>query len=589
MTHGIARWPYTMIAIVVLIAFGRESAAQPNDQKEKKVLVEVVNAAASPTDLQICSGISDKMAEAIIKYREELGGFGSHEDLEALIMELDPSGETMKALCACYLCCGVNPTATGKWRTLPYETQYPNGGGQFPTAHATMLPTGKVLFFPEFDSNETLLWDPTTQVTPLFSYPDNFPNDWLWCSHHVFLSTGELMAVGGGGNLISGAIDSAWRFDPFGGPNGKGWWTQAASMANRRWYPTLVNLGEGLCFVASGYDPNVVSNVECEIYDDASDTWTTLTGPPWNPNGADRSFPETYPSLHVLPTGEIFFSRTGWHNDQTPGTTAWYFRFTSPTQGEWIDMTSSLAYPDRTEGMAVQILKRNPANPHEYDSTIMVVGGGTPDPSGQATAESIHVSPLAINTPWNPPTSMLEPRQHAHAVLLPDGTVLGFGGDWPLTSEIYSPGTNTWTRQGDLQYPRGYHSTSLLLPSGQVMTAGGDFEWIEIFDPPYLFKGTRPKITSAPSLVHHGQSFKMETTQATIIKQIVLVRPMSVTHHTDSEQRVLAMDFTRDGTSFKVRAPDGIHPHPVAPRGWYMLFALNCNGVPSVARWIFLH
>lgn len=573
---------------VALAASEQAFARQADDAAEPAVLVDVVNAAEKPWQLQLCAKIADDVAEKILSIRDEVGGFGSHEEMEIALLKVDPTGDTLKKLCACYVCCGVNPNAVGQWNTLPYQTQNPSGQ-VWPTAHATMLPTGKVLFFPEFDSTEVLLWNPANSVTPLFSYPDNFTTDWLWCSHHVFLSTGELLVMGGGGNSSGGALDRAWRFDPFGGPNGRGWWTQAATMANRRWYPTAVNLGEGLVFVAAGLNGVGGYADQCEIYDDAANTWTTLTGPPWNPGGADKNFPETYPSLHVLPTGQIFFSRGGWHFSDTPGNSAWYFQFTSATTGEWITMSSPLSYPDRTESAAVQILKRNPANPHEYDSTIMVLGGGDPDPSGLATAESINVSPLTSSTPWNPPTAMLEPRQHAHAVLLPDGTVLGFGGDGALTSEIYNPATNGWTQQDSIQYPRGYHSTTVLLPSGQVMTAGGDYETIEIFNPPYLYRGARPKIVTAPSLVHHGDTFTMTTTQASIIKKVVLVRPMSDTHHTESEQRVLAMDFTRSGSTLTVRAPDTIHPHPAAPRGWYMLFVLNCNGVPSPARWFFLH
>lgn len=585
------RWftrAWLVAAVTLLELSGSPAFARQTDDFGDSVLIDVVNIAEKPAQLQYCAKISDAIAESILKYRDSKGGYKSSDELEADLLTIDPTGETLKALCACYACCGVSPQAVGQWNTLPYQTRRPDGS-IWPSAHASMLPTGSVLFFPEFDSNETLLWDPTDQVTPRFRFPDNFPDDWLWCSHHVFLSTGELFVVGGGGNSSAGALDSAWRFDPFAGVTGNGRWTQAASMANRRWYPTAVNLGEGLVFVAAGLNGTGGYATQCEIYDDVADTWTVLTGPPWNPGGADRLFPETYPSLHVLPTGEIFFSRGGWHFSDTPGTTAWYFTFTAATAGEWTEMTTSLSYPDRTEGMAVQLLARNPANPHEYDSTIMMVGGGDPDPGGLNKAESIDVSPLTPSTPWNSPTTLLEGRQHAHAVLLPDGTVLGFGGDGAITSEIYNPATNTWTQQDSIQFPRGYHSTTVLLPSGQVMTAGGDFETIEVFNPPYLYKGTRPKVVTAPALVHHGSTFTMTTTQTSIIKKVVLVRPMSVTHHTDSEQRVLAMDFTRSGSTLTVRAPDGIHPHPVAPRGWYMLFILNCNGVPSVAHWIFLH
>jgi hypothetical protein len=74
---------------------------------------------------------------------------------------------------------------------------------------------------------------------------------------------------------------------------------------------------------------------------------------------------------------------------------------------------------------------------------------------------------------------------------------------------------------------RGYHSVSLLLPSGKVLVAGGDGNsQIEIFSPPYLFRGARPIIASAPGLVQHGQTFSIETRDAESIVKAVLVRPM---------------------------------------------------------------
>lgn len=33
----------------------------------------------------------------------------------------------------------------------------------------------------------------------------------------------------------------------------------------------------------------------------------------------------------------------------------------------------------------------------------------------------------------------------------------------------------------------------------------------------------------------------------------------------------------------------GGHPHPLAQQGYYMLLAINNNGVPLVAKWIYLH
>ena len=136
----------------------------------------------------------------------------------------------------------------------------------------------------------------------------------------------------------------------------------------------------------------------------------------------------------------------------------------------------------------------------------------------------------------------------------------------------------------------------LLLPSGKVMMAGGTSgegsSGIEIYSPPYLFGGARPVISNAPDLVHHGQNFTIESPDAATIVKVVLVRPMAVTHQTDAEQRVLEMPYIHDHanpTRLTLTAPHGGHPHSLAPQGYYMLFAINNNGVPSVAKWIYLH
>ena len=105
--------------------------------------------------------------------------------------------------------------------------------------------------------------------------------------------------------------------------------------------------------------------------------------------------------------------------------------------------------------------------------------------------------------------------------LLPDGTVLASGGMTTsdgvdlskavLPAEIWDPATETWTTVASLTTGREYHSTALLLPDGRVLMAGGgqlpgratDIYSGEIYSPPYLFKGARPTITSAPSLVNY--------------------------------------------------------------------------------------
>jgi hypothetical protein len=53
---------------------------------------------------------------------------------------------------------------------------------------------------------------------------------------------------------------------------------------------------------------------------------------------------------------------------------------------------------------------------------------------------------------------------------------------------------------------------------------------------------------------------------------------------------VIPLRFARTAaTTLTATAPNGWHPHAIAPRGYYMLFILNSNGVPSEGKFIYLH
>jgi hypothetical protein len=156
---------------------------------------------------------------------------------------------------------------------------------------------------------------------------------------------------------------------------------------------------------------------------------------------------------------------------------------------------------------------------------------------------------------------------------------------------MFDPKTNTWSGMATLPSIRDYHSAAILLPGGKVMMAGWNNTTIEIFSPPYLFKGARPAITSAPASVSHGADFTIATPDAASIVKAVMVRPMAITHQTDGEQRVLEMFFLHDHVhpnNLITTAPTGGTAGANARRGYYMLFLLNNKGVPSVARWIYL-
>jgi len=162
-----------------------------------------------------------------------------------------------------------------------------------------------------------------------------------------------------------------------------------------------------------------------------------------------------------------------------------------------------------------------------------------------------------------------------------------------LSAEIWDPVTETWTTLPAMQVTRGYHSTALLLPDGRVLVAGGGqgadstsfHNNAEFYSPDYLFKGSRPKISSIPATITFDQKFSILTAQASSINRVSLIRLPSVTHSFDQSQRFMWLNFTKKTGSLRVTAPANGNE---APPGYYMLFIINSKGVPSVAAMVHL-
>jgi hypothetical protein len=460
----------------------------------------------------------------------------------------------------------------GAWSVFPRPIPRRGPGTYDGVVHAALLHTGKVLFITADET--TLLWDPEDTSAATFEDPANQPPYSQLCGHHVFLSDGQLLSVGGGGYGPNPVARWGYRFDP----GTKTWSPTANPMSESKWYPTAVVLDDDRVLVTCGN-----SGGQMDIYDKATDTFAQIV------SGDDKHFPNLYPGLHVLPNHVVFYSRTGWGSAgaggfATPDGTSAYFALTGPNSGAWTPITPALV--NRAKGMSVMLHATTP--PYVR---ILVMGGV--DNATNNTYELFDATVLSPASSWSGPIAFPDGQHRSlcSAVSLPDGKVFVSGGiqvpNSPCT--MFDPETNTWAPMAALPSIRDYHSVSILLPSGRVMMAGWNNSSIEIFDPPYMFH-KRPAISAAPSLVHHGQTFTISSPDAASIARAVLVRPMAITHQTDSEQRVLVMScLQRRGHRLTLTAPHGGHPHALAPKGYYLLFVVTDTGIPSEGRWIYLH
>ena len=415
--------------------------------------------------------------------------------------------------------------------------------------HLSLLPTGKVLSFGL--SGTPQVWDPARRTFTSVPSPSL-----LFCAGHSFLADGRLLVAGGNNNPTAAAngLPNINIFTP-----GSQSWTTSVPMRRGRWYPTNTMLANGDVVILAGKDEAGVTVRVPEVW--SSGTLRELST-------AAVSLP-LYPRTFLAPNGKIFLA------GEFAAT-----KYLDPSgTGSWTPVATR-KYGQRDYGAAVMY----------DDGKILYVGGGRTT----NTAETINLNSAAPAWQWT--GSMAFRRRHLNATVLPTGEVLVTGGTSGITfndyklavhaAELWNPATGLWTTLASNTVNRVYHSTSILLPDGRVLHTGSgdgspDQKNAELFSPPYLFRGSRPTITAAPSVVGYGSSFSVSTPQAANIAKVSFIRLGSTTHAFDMNQRFQRLSFTRQTGALTISAP---RIKNRAPPGHYMLFILDGNGVPSVAR-----
>jgi Domain of unknown function (DUF1929) len=223
-------------------------------------------------------------------------------------------------------------------------------------------------------------------------------------------------------------------------------------------------------------------------------------------------------------------------------------------------------------------------------------------PCDEATVEMIDFE--AENPSWQLQQPLMQPVSQNNAVVPPTGKVVIVGGSqgrgpWENSFhlQLFDPEAGTVTPLVATKVPRHDHSTVALLADGSVLMLGGNATDLandperteagvpvaQIYKPSYFFGGPRPVLDRAPKKLRYGEMFRIGLSEegADEIGSVVLQRIGPVTHNWDWGNRHVKLGFEQNGNRLSVSTPAA--PGLAVP-GYYMLFVVSAEGVPSEAR-----
>ena len=420
--------------------------------------------------------------------------------------------------------------------------------------HAALLPDGRVLTFGNKSQDFYDVWDPAAGLDSGHLTLPNTIGVPLFCSSQILLPDGTGVFIVGGGtndnpNNASSVFD--YRINTI---------IRNGDLARPRYYGSTTTMLDGRAYLQEGSGGE--DHPEIRGTDGISHLLT----------GIDTSkLQHWYPRNFVAPDGRIF----------------------------GYDANGKMYYVT-TDGVGTLTMSGQVTGPLGKDSSsamfrpgkILQFGG---DSNGARVIDITGGAPVVTAT-----QALSSQRRRVNATILADGKVLATGGSEVAnemvgvnySAEIWDPNTGQWTRGANEDRARLYHSTALLLPDASVLVAGGghpgpqENDNVEIYYPPYLYDGSggwavRPEISSAPSYLDIGHTFVVGMANAQAVRRFVMVKTGSVSHGVNFDQRFVELTFQQNGSQLTVQAPTRA---PDAPPGYYLLFAINQDGTPSIAR-----
>ena len=461
----------------------------------------------------------------------------------------------------------TNVKKIGQWGEVIAWPHIPVSAANLPDGRVITWSSSQKTSFPrgiEFTYSST--WNPQTHH---FIETNNTYQD-MFAAHLSLLEDGRLFISGGNNHVKTSSV--------FDFKNNT--WTRLEDMNRGRWYATNVALPSGEVLSALGSSGGRYP----EVWNEKTG-WKVLTGIELtNPIQQYNNYYERewWPLLHVAPLGYVFHS----------GPTPLMHNISTKNLGNILQVGTENRdwYPKHGTTIMVN------------EGKLLVAGGAISGENKKSTNKAMLIDINSAIPRVSSVGSMKYPRKFHNGVMLPTGEVLVVGGnksgikfadkDSILPVEIWNPETQKWREGAEISVPRNYHSIALLMPNGKVLSAGGglcnciaDHQNAQLYSPSYLFNNAgelakRPLITVAFDTVKNGQTFTVQSDTA--IEKFSLVKMSSTTHGVNTDLRYLAPSFKAVGNG-NYRLTAHANSNILTP-GYWMLFAIDQKGVPSVAK-----